>query len=45
MVNGLPVPAEEGRRTLFFEPTGPGFLRVTVMDAKGATDSIMVRLQ
>jgi penicillin-binding protein 1C len=45
MVNGLPVDAEQGRRTLFFEPEGPGFVRVTVMDAKGATDSVMVRLQ
>jgi penicillin-binding protein 1C len=29
----------------FFEPDGPGFVRLTVIDAKGATDSVMVRLQ
>ena len=45
LVNGLPVPASRGRRTLFFEPEGPGFVRLTVMDASGATDSVVVRLQ
>jgi penicillin-binding protein 1C len=45
LVNGLPLPATAGRRTLFFEPEGPGFVRLTVMDASGATDSVMVRLQ
>jgi penicillin-binding protein 1C len=45
LVNGMPLPAEPGRRTLFFAPEGPGFVRLTVMDAKGATDSVMVRLQ
>jgi penicillin-binding protein 1C len=45
LVNGMPLPAESRRRTLFFEPEGPGFVRLTVMDAKGATDSVMVRLQ
>jgi penicillin-binding protein 1C len=45
MVNGMPLPAEPGRHTLFFEPEGPGFVRLTVMDAKGATDSVVVRLQ
>jgi penicillin-binding protein 1C len=45
MVNGMPLPAEPSRHTLFFEPEGPGFVRLTVMDAKGATDSVVVRLQ
>jgi penicillin-binding protein 1C len=45
LVNGLPLTAAPGRRTLFFEPEGPGFVRLTVMDAKGATDSVQVRLQ
>jgi hypothetical protein len=30
---------------LFFAPDGPGFLRLTVMDANGVTDSVMVRVQ
>ncbi len=45
MVNGVPLPAPAGRRTLFFAPDGPGFVRLTVMDARGASDSVMVRLQ
>ncbi len=45
MVNGVPLPPQGSRRTLFFEPDGPGFVRLTVMDARGATDSVMVRLQ
>ena len=45
LVNGLPLATPPGRRTLFFAPDGPGFVRLTVMDAKGATDSVMVRLQ
>jgi penicillin-binding protein 1C len=45
MVNGVPLPAPEGRRTLFFAPDGPGFVRLTVMDARGAADSVMVRVQ
>ena len=45
LVNGLPLAASPGRRTLFFEPEGPGFVRLTVMDGRGATDSVVVRLQ
>jgi penicillin-binding protein 1C len=45
LVNGMPLPAEPDRRTLLFEPEGPGFVRLTVMAAKGATDSVLVRLQ
>ena len=45
LVNGVPVAADAGKRTLFFAPDGPGFVRLTVMDAKGTTESVMVRLQ
>jgi penicillin-binding protein 1C len=45
MVNGVPLAAQPGRRTFFFTPDGPGFARLTVMDARGATDSVSVRLQ
>ena len=45
LVNGLPTTARADRRTLFVEPDGPGFLRLTVIDARGAADSVMVRLQ
>ncbi len=45
MVNGVPLKAQGGHRTVFFEPDGPGFVRLTVMDARGASDSVSVRLQ
>jgi len=45
MVNGVPLKDQGGRRTVFFAPDGPGFVRLTVMDARGATDSVSVRLQ
>jgi len=45
MVNGIPLAASASRGTLFFHPDGPGFVRLTVMDARGAVDSVTVRLQ
>ncbi|MGB6350006.1 MAG: penicillin-binding protein 1C, partial [Pseudolabrys sp.] len=45
VVNGVPQAAQSGRHTLFFQPDGPGFVRLTVMDARGAADSVTVRLQ
>ena len=45
LVNGAPASARADRRTLFVDPDGPGFLRLTVIDARGSADSVMVRLQ
>jgi penicillin-binding protein 1C len=45
MVNGVPIGPETSRRNLFFMTEGQGFVRVTVMDARGAADSVMVRVQ
>jgi penicillin-binding protein 1C len=45
MMNGVPLAADGASRTLFFQPDGPGFVRLTVLDAAGATDSVTVRLQ
>jgi penicillin-binding protein 1C len=45
LANGAPLENATAKRTLFYQPDGPGFVRLTVMDAKGATDSIVVRLQ
>jgi penicillin-binding protein 1C len=45
LVNGVPTTAASGRGTLFFQPDGPGFVRLTVIDARGASDSVTVRLQ
>jgi penicillin-binding protein 1C len=43
LVNGKPIPYD-GRGALFFNPDGPGFSRVTVMDASGSADSVVVRV-
>jgi penicillin-binding protein 1C len=45
LVNGVPLAEGDGRRTVFFTPDGGGFVRLTVMDGRGATDSVVVRLQ
>jgi penicillin-binding protein 1C len=45
LLNGMPLSAKQSARTLFFEPDGPGFVRLTVTDATGAADSVVVRLQ
>jgi penicillin-binding protein 1C len=44
LVNGAPLAGAAGR-TLFWQADGPGFVRLTVVDARGAADSVMVRLQ
>jgi len=49
-VNGVPLadtPPTDTRegRTFLFKPDGPGFARLTVMDARGQADSVTVRLQ
>jgi penicillin-binding protein 1C len=44
MVNGLSAGELDGRRQKLVEPPGPGFVRLTVMDATGAADSVVVRL-
>jgi penicillin-binding protein 1C len=43
LVNGVPAPRQAGR-TMFFAPDGPGFVRLTVMDARGIADSVVVRV-
>jgi penicillin-binding protein 1C len=45
LVNGVPVADPHGRRTLYVRPAGRGFVRLTVMDTRGSSDSVVVRLQ
>jgi penicillin-binding protein 1C len=42
-INGMPA-SPPPRGNLSFQPEGPGFARVTVIDGAGATDSVVVRL-
>jgi penicillin-binding protein 1C len=43
LVNGMPAAAQT-RGAPFFQPGGPGFARVTVIDGSGAADSVLLRL-
>jgi penicillin-binding protein 1C len=45
MVDGAPVETGTLRREAFWEPEGTGFVRLSVIDAKGATDSVLVRVE
>jgi penicillin-binding protein 1C len=45
LVNGVPVRAPPLRRETTWTPDGAGFVRVSIIDARGATDSVMVRLE
>ncbi|MCB8822788.1 penicillin-binding protein 1C [Microvirga rosea] len=45
MVDGAPVETASLRRETVWQPQGAGFLRLSVIDAKGATDSITVRVE
>jgi penicillin-binding protein 1C len=44
-VNGEPVGDPDSHRQSTWKPDGAGFARVSVIDAKGATDSIWVRVE
>ncbi len=44
-VNGAPLGEPDARRQTAWKPDGAGFARVSVIDARGATDSIFVRLE
>ncbi|MBN8981567.1 MAG: penicillin-binding protein 1C [Rhizobiales bacterium] len=45
MVNGVSQGDIGSRRQKLVDPPGPGFARVTVMDAAGAVDTVVVRIQ
>jgi penicillin-binding protein 1C len=44
LVNGMPA-SPQTRGNLFFQPKGPGFARLTVIDGRGAVDSVLLRLE
>ncbi|MFH1343491.1 MAG: penicillin-binding protein 1C [Pseudomonadota bacterium] len=45
LVNGVSVGEIDGRRQRLVEPPGPGFARLTVIDAVGAADTVVIRIQ
>ena len=45
LVNGVPVTGPEPRRNAAWQPDGAGFARVSVIDARGSTASVRIRLE
>ncbi|WP_398470812.1 penicillin-binding protein 1C [Tardiphaga sp.] len=45
LINGMVAGELDSRRQRLVEPPGPGFVRLTVMDAMGAADTVVVRIQ
>ncbi len=45
LVNGVSVGELDSRRQRLVDPPGPGFTRLTVIDARGAADTVLVRIQ
>jgi penicillin-binding protein 1C len=45
LVNGVSVGELDSRRQRLIDSPGPGFARLTVIDAKGAADTVVIRVQ
>ena len=45
LVNGASAGEIDGRRQRLVDPPGPGFARLTVIDATGAADTVVIRIQ
>jgi penicillin-binding protein 1C len=45
LLNGAAVGEIDSRRQRLVDPPGPGFARLTVIDATGAADTVVIRMQ
>jgi penicillin-binding protein 1C len=45
LVNGAPIQSEPRARQVAWRPNGPGFIKLSVIDAKGRVDRVTVRLK
>jgi penicillin-binding protein 1C len=45
LIDGNPIPSKPHRRDVLWQPRGPGFARVSVIDAEGRVDRVTVRLR
>ena len=45
LINGIAVGEIDSRRQRLVDPPGPGFARLTVIDATGAADTVVIRVQ
>jgi penicillin-binding protein 1C len=45
LVNGAPLRTDPARREVSWRPEGPGFYRLTVLDADGGAARVSVRVK
>ncbi len=45
LVNGAPIASDPRARQVAWQPDGPGFVKLSVIDAKGRVDRVTVRLR
>lgn len=45
LVNGAPIKSDPRARQITWQPHGPGFVKLSVIDAKGRADRVMVRIR
>jgi penicillin-binding protein 1C len=45
LVTGVSIGELDGRRQRLIDPPGLGFARLTVIDAKGAADTVVIRIE
>jgi penicillin-binding protein 1C len=45
LVNGAPIASDPRARQVVWQPEGPGFVKLSVVDAKGRVDRVTVRLK
>ena len=45
LVNGVAVGELDSRRQTLIDSPGPGFARLTVIDASGTADTVIIRIQ
>lgn len=45
LIDGMPITSEPHRREVTWQPEGPGFAKVTVIDAQGRADRVTIRVR
>lgn len=45
LIDGAPIKSDPRARQVVWEPSGPGFVKLSVIDAKGRADRVTVRLK
>ena len=45
LVDGAPITSDPRTRQVVWQPTGPGFVKLSVIDAKGRVDRVTVRMK